>query len=181
MSGIQRRAALLASLMAMFGLLAFVTVRSNRPAAISRALARGLTPSAPHFVLPRLDAERSLDLTALRGSVIVINFWASWCIPCREEAPVLEVLWRRYKERGVVMLGVNVQDLEPEAQRFLRETRTTFPQVRDKDNSVYRMYGLTGVPETFFVDRAGRIVRKFPGAMTDATEWLKALEDTLAR
>ncbi len=181
MSSLRRRAALLGSLAAVLGLLAFVTVRTNRPASISVALARGQTPEAPSFVLPRLDVDGTLDLASLRGKVVVINFWASWCVPCREESRALEATWQRYRDRGILVLGVNVQDLTPEALRFLRETKTTYPTVRDKDNAVYRAYGLTGVPETFFVDRAGRIVRKFPGAVTDPQEWFKVAEDVLAR
>jgi peroxiredoxin len=76
---------------------------------------------------------------------------------------------------------VNVQDLVPEAMGFLKVTKTTYPSVRDKDGTVYRAFGLTGVPETFFVDRAGRIVRKFPGAVNDPQEWAKAVEDALKR
>jgi cytochrome c biogenesis protein CcmG/thiol:disulfide interchange protein DsbE len=181
MSSLRRRAALLGSLAAVLGLLAFVTVRSNQPASISVTLARGQTPEAPSFVLPRLDADGTLDLASLRGKVVVINFWASWCVPCREEARALEATWQRYRDRGVLVRGVNVQDLTPEALRFLRETKTTYPAVRDKDNTVYRAYGLTGVPETFFVDRTGRIVRKFPGAVMDPQEWFKAVEHALAR
>jgi cytochrome c biogenesis protein CcmG/thiol:disulfide interchange protein DsbE len=172
---------LLGSVVAVLGLLAIVTLRANRPASIAVALARGETPEAPPFTLPRLDAEGTLDLASLRGRVVVINFWASWCIPCRDEAPVIEATWERFKNRGVVVLGVDVQDLIPEALRFLRETKTTYPQVRDKDNMVYRAYGLTGVPETFFVDHAGRIVRKFPGAVTNIQEWFRAVENMLAR
>ena len=180
-SSLRQRAVLLGTLAAVLGLLAFLTVRSNRPASISVALARGLTPEAPQFVLPRLDAEGTLDLTSLRGKVVVVNFWASWCIPCREEAQALEATWQRYRDRGVVVVGINVQDLVPEAQRFLKETKTTFPVIRDKDNTVYRAYGLTGVPETFFVDRQGRIVRKFPGAVTDSKQWFRIVEEVLAR
>ncbi|MGH2373681.1 MAG: TlpA family protein disulfide reductase [bacterium] len=176
-----RRAALLGGLAAVLGLLAFVTVRTQRPASITAALARGLSPAAPDFVLPRLDAQGTLDLTSLRGKVVVVNFWASWCIPCRDEAPLLEATWQRYRDRDVVVVGVNVQDLTDEAQRFLRETKTTYLQVRDRDNTVYRAYGLMGVPETFFVDRAGRIVRKFPGAVTDLKEWFKAVEELRTR
>lgn len=167
--------------MVFLGLLVFVTLRTNRPASLTVALARGETPAAPLLVLPRLDAEGNLDLAALRGRVVVLNFWSSWCIPCRDEAPALDATWQRYRERGVMVLGVNVQDLTPAALRFLRETRTTYPTVRDKDNTVYRAYGLTGVPETFFVDRSGRIVRKFPGVVTDPQEWFRAVEAALAR
>lgn len=170
---------LLASVVAVLGLLTVVTLRANRPASISVALARGESPEAPEFILPRLDAEGSLDLASLRGRVVVINFWASWCIPCRDEAPVIEATWQRYRDRGVVVLGVDVQDLVPEALRFMKETGTTYPQVRDKDNTIYRAYGLTGVPETFFIDRDGRIVRKFPGAVLRREEWFKAVEGIL--
>jgi cytochrome c biogenesis protein CcmG/thiol:disulfide interchange protein DsbE len=175
------RAALLGAVIAVLGLLAYATARTNRPASISVALARGLTPEAPRFVLPRLGADATLDLTTLRGRVVVLNFWASWCVPCREEAVALEATWQRYRDRGVVVLGVNVQDLVPEAERFLKETRTTYSVVRDRDNTVYRAYGLTGVPETFFIDRSGRIIRKFPGAVTEPARWFEAVEETLAR
>jgi cytochrome c biogenesis protein CcmG/thiol:disulfide interchange protein DsbE len=181
MSGLGRRAALLGSLVLVLGALAFVTLRANRPASISVALARGLTPPAPGFALPRLDTEGTIDLAALRGQVVVLNFWASWCVPCRDEAPAIEATWRRFKERGVVVVGVNVQDLVPEALRFMRETGPTYPNVRDRDNTVYRAYGLTGVPETFFISRGGAIVRKFPGVVTSSQTWAQAVEDALAR
>ncbi len=176
-----RQALLLGSLVAVLGVLAFVTVRSNRPESISVALARGLTPEAPRFLLPHLDGEGTIDLALLRGRVVVINFWASWCTPCRAEALALEATWQRYRDQGVVVVGINVQDLVPEALRFLRETKTTYPMVRDKDNTVFRAYGLTGLPETFFVDRSGKIVRKFRGGVPDPQVWFKAVEETLAR
>ncbi|MDR7484098.1 MAG: TlpA disulfide reductase family protein [Armatimonadota bacterium] len=181
MSDLRRRAVLLGSLIVVFGLLTYVTTRVNRPASITVALARGLTPEAPAFSLPRLNAEGTLSLDSLRGRVVVINFWASWCVPCRDEAPALEATWQRYRDRGVVVLGVNVQDLIPKARQFLNETGATYPQVRDKDNTVYRAYGLTGVPETFFISRDGRIVRKFPGVVTDPGEWFKAVDEALRR
>lgn len=181
MSGLRRRVALLGSLVVVLGFLAFVTLRANRPASISVALARGQTPPAPGFALPRLDAAGTLDLASLRGRVVVLNFWASWCVPCRDEAPAIETTWQRFKDRGVVVVGVNVQDLVPEALRFMRETRPTYPNVRDRDNSVYRAYGLTGVPETFFISRGGAIVHKFPGVVTTPKTWAEAVEDALAR
>lgn len=178
---LRERAALLGAVIAVLGLLAYVTARTNRPASISVALARGQTPDAPGFVLPRLGAPGSIDLATLRGRVVVINFWASWCVPCLDEAVVLEATWQRYRDREVVVLGVNVQDLVPHAERFLRQTKTTYPAVRDRDNSVYRAYGLTGVPETFFLNRAGRIIRKFPGAVTETSVWFDAVEEALRR
>jgi cytochrome c biogenesis protein CcmG/thiol:disulfide interchange protein DsbE len=180
-STLSQRAALLGTLVAVLGLLAFVTLHSTRPATIASALARGKTPEAPGFVLPRLDAEGAIDLRALRGRVVVVNFWASWCVPCRDEAPALQAAWERYRDRGVVVLGVNVQDLVSEARRFLGDVKTTYPSVRDRDNAVYRAYGLTGVPETFFIDRAGRIVFRFPGVVTEHGLWFKAIDDVLTR
>jgi len=173
--------ALLGSIVVVLGLLALVTVRSNRPASISGALARGLTPAAPGFVLPRLDAKGTIDLASLRGNVVVVNFWASWCPPCRFEAPALEATWQRYRDRGVVVVGLNVQDLVPEAVRFLKETRTTYPVVRDRDNATYRAYGVVALPETFFIDRDGRIVEKFRGGVSDPQKWFEAVERAIAR
>ena len=172
---------LLGSLVAVLGLLFFLTVGSSRPESISVALARGLTPEAPEFLLPRLDGGGTIALDSFRGRVVVINFWASWCAPCRAEAPALEATWQRYRDHGVVVIGVNVQDLVPQALRFLQETKTTYPMVRDRDNTVYRAYGLTGLPETFFVDRSGKIVRKFRGGVSDPEAWFKTVEETLAR
>lgn len=177
----RHRIVLLGSLLAVLGLLFFVSVRSSRPESISVALARGLTPEAPGFLLPRLDGNGTVALDSLRGKVLVINFWASWCTPCRAEAPALEAAWQHYRDQGVVVIGINVQDLVPEALRFVRETKTTYPMIRDKDNTVYRAYGLTGLPETFFVDRSGKIVRKFRGGVPNPQAWFKTIEDTLAR
>ncbi len=177
----RQRLAIMGAVVGLMALLAVVTVRSNRPASITVALARGLNPEAPVFALPRIDEEGTLELAALRGRVVVLNFWSSWCIPCREEAAAIEATWNRYRERGAVVVGINVQDLTGAASRFLRDVGATFPNVRDKDNTVYRAYGLTGVPETFFVDRQGLIVRKFPGAVSSPGVWFEAVEEALRR
>lgn len=176
-----RQVAVLGGLMLFLGFIAFVTLRTNRPAALSVALARGETPAAPEFTLPRLDTEGTVSLASLRGQVVVLNFWASWCIPCRDEAPAIEATWQRYKDRAVVFVGINVQDLTPKALQFIRDTGATYPNVRSKDNAVYRAYGLTGVPETFFINREGRIVKKFPGVVTDPDRWAAAVEEAFGK
>jgi cytochrome c biogenesis protein CcmG/thiol:disulfide interchange protein DsbE len=181
MTAMGRRVALLGSVILFLALIAVITLRANRPSSLTVAIARGETPPAPGFTLPRLDAEGTLSLASLRGKVVVVNFWASWCIPCRDEAPAVESTWQRYRDKDVVFLGINVQDLTPKALDFLKDTGATYPNIRDRDNSVYRAYGLTGVPETFFVSRGGHIVKKFPGVVTDPEVWERAVEEALAR
>ena len=133
-------------------------------------------PAAP-FSLRAFDGE-SLSLEALRGRVVVVNFWASWCVPsCYEEAPALERGWRAYKDRGVTLIGVNIQDKEEPAKKFLAEFGHTFPNAPDPAGRVSVDYGVYGVPETFFIDRAGRIRFKHVGAITD--EVLKRNVDAL--
>jgi cytochrome c biogenesis protein CcmG/thiol:disulfide interchange protein DsbE len=98
----------------------------------------------------------------LRGQPVVLNFWASWCVPCKQEAPLLAAAAR--ERRGeVVFLGIDVQDFKSDARRFLRRFKTNYVSVRDGGGSTYAGYGLTGVPETYYLDARGRIVAHSPG------------------
>lgn len=109
-----------------------------------------------------------MDLAALRGKVVVVNFWASWCHPaCYEEAPVLEQGWRAYRDRGVVVLGIDIQDKDEAGRTFIRNLGLTFPNAPDRAGKVSVDYGVYGVPETFFIDREGRIRVKHVGAVTE--------------
>jgi cytochrome c biogenesis protein CcmG, thiol:disulfide interchange protein DsbE len=122
---------------------------------------------AATFTLTAFDGT-PLTLEALRGKVVVVNFWASWCNPaCYDEAPVLERAWRTYRDRGVVVVGVDMQDTAAAAQEFIRRFELTFPNAPDHGGKVAVEYGVYGVPETFFVDRAGTIRAKHVGAVTE--------------
>jgi cytochrome c biogenesis protein CcmG/thiol:disulfide interchange protein DsbE len=147
---------------------------------IPSALARGEQPPAPAFTLPRLDQEGTLSLADLRGQAVVINFWASWCAPCKEEAPVLEAAWREHRDDGLVVLGVDFNDLRSDALAFMREVGMTYPVVYDRDGELVAKYGATGVPETFFVDRRGRLVgKRIAGAVNARDEFRRDFEEGL--
>lgn len=118
----------------------------------------GIGKVAPDFTLGRLDRAGTLQLSSLRGKVVVVNFWASWCHPCREEAPALEAASKRFGDKAVVV-GVDVRDASGAARSFLRKYELTYPAVHDNRDLTWPKYGLTGLPETFFLDRRGRVVQ----------------------
>lgn len=147
----------------------------------------GLVPSpregfpAPDFTLPTLDGGE-VTLSDLRGQVVVINLWTSWCPPCREEMPAIEQVYGQYREQGLVVLGLNstFQDDEETAAAFVRELGLTFPIVLDRTGAVSRRYQLQALPTTYFVDRQG-VIRSvvLGGPMTPATIESK-IQDLLA-
>jgi cytochrome c biogenesis protein CcmG, thiol:disulfide interchange protein DsbE len=119
------------------------------------------------FALTSYDGA-PMELAALRGKVVVLNFWASWCYPaCYEEAPVLERGWRAYRDRGVVVLGVDIQDKDEAGRKFIRDFNLSFPNAPDPAGKVSVDYGVYGVPETFFIDRQGAIRVKHVSAVTE--------------
>jgi cytochrome c biogenesis protein CcmG, thiol:disulfide interchange protein DsbE len=146
----------LALVLGLFALLVWKLATQDEGAA--GKVERGETPAAPGFRLDRLDRPGKLSLASYRGRPVVLNFWASWCIPCKEEAPLLEAVWRRYRARGLVVLGVDINDLRGDARRFARKNRMSYPLAYDGPGKTTTQYGLTGVPETFFVARSGRLV-----------------------
>jgi cytochrome c biogenesis protein CcmG/thiol:disulfide interchange protein DsbE len=122
---------------------------------------------AAAFTLTAFDGT-PLSLQSLRGKVAVVNFWASWCYPaCYEEAPVLERGWRAYRDRGVVVLGVDIQDKAEAGKKFIEQFSLTFPNALDPSGRVSVDYGVYGVPETFFIDARGNIRAKHVGAVTE--------------
>lgn len=122
---------------------------------------------APAFTLRRLVGTGTVSLASLRGDAVVLNFWASWCKPCKSEARVLERDWARYRGRGVVFIGVDYHDLASDARRFVAAHRLTFPMLADGSGRVTGSYGISQVPETYVLNRQGRIVAHLAGPLTD--------------
>lgn len=142
-----------------------------------RGTPRGVGSPAPPFDLERLDAPGRISSADFRGRPYVLNFWASWCIPCREEAPILSKVAGR-GSGPPVFVGVNILDGREEALEFLEEFKIRYPNVRDA-RGVFRAFGVAGIPETIFVSKDGRIVGRWIGAIEEPT--LRRLLDELPK
>jgi cytochrome c biogenesis protein CcmG/thiol:disulfide interchange protein DsbE len=180
----RRRAGLVATLLLLagfVGLLAYGLASSGRDDSIDSRLGKGRAAAAPHFELPVLErgelgplepklapalGDGRIALPELRGVPIVLNFWASWCPPCRSETPLLERTWRRLSRDGILMLGLNMQDVTDDAREFLGEFNVSYPNVRDQGDQVASDWGVAALPESFFIDARGRVVSHVIGALS---------------
>jgi len=155
-----QRVAQLAALIGVAALLGLLIwkVAFGRTTGAADELAEGKLVHAPAFTLDRLDRDGQLGVGDLKGKAVVVNFWASWCIPCRDEAPVLQKTYERYRDQGLVVLGVDVNDFRQDARRFMKRYGLTYPVVYDGKGSTVGKWGVRGFPETFFVDRSGKLV-----------------------
>jgi cytochrome c biogenesis protein CcmG/thiol:disulfide interchange protein DsbE len=164
---------------ALIALLAFGVAGQGANTSIDSALARGLRPAFPeaHKALPVLGSSgRTETLAGLRGKVVVLNVFASWCDPCKAEAPILERAQRELARSNGTVLGVTYEDTSSASQQFVRREHVNYPVVRDVDDNFVRSLGTQGVPETFVIDRGGRIVAARRFQLTG--DWLS---HTLAR
>lgn len=146
---------------------------------VSAQISDGQRPQAPNFTLPLLKGGRDLSLDSLRGKIVVLNFWGSWCDPCKAEAPVLQELADRYRPDGVTILGVDEHDLTGDGRAFVSRYHLTYPIVHDGSGDVESKWGLTMLPETFVISRKGNVVDHFPYAI-EGPELDRALRPLLA-
>ena len=131
---------------------------------------------APPFTFTTFEGE-TISLDDLRGQGVVLNFWASWCDPCRDEAALLENTWRREQGNGIVFIGLDYLDQEPAAKAYLAEFGITYPNGPDLRSDAARRYGIKGVPETFFIDPEGNITEIVIGPIVSESQMEQYLQE----
>jgi cytochrome c biogenesis protein CcmG/thiol:disulfide interchange protein DsbE len=155
--------------LAIVGLLAYGLVSRTQDTSLDQAVARGELPTAASRELPVLGSSETRSIADLRGKVVVLNFWASWCLPCALEAPVLDATQRRLTRDGTgTVLGATWDDSTPDSLEFVRKHAVDYPNVRDVGQRLAREYGLAGLPETFVIDARGRVAALRRGQIDQA-------------
>ena len=146
------------------------------------------TVSSRDFSLPmvsssvaaaKTQAVETQSLSALKGKVVFLNFWATWCGPCRDEMPSMEVLYNRFKDKGLEILAVNCEEGQEDVIAFMKNYGLTFPALLDEDGRVNGAYGIQAIPTTFLIDRNGRIILRLVGSINWDTEKIHAAIESL--
>jgi cytochrome c biogenesis protein CcmG/thiol:disulfide interchange protein DsbE len=151
------RVAAVAAVLALLGLLVWDVAR-GQGGHVARDVDKGRIVPAPRFSMSRLDGSGKISLASLRGKVVVLNFWASDCIPCKDEQAMLNAAAAHWAGRNVVFVGVDEIDLHGPAKAFMKRYRVAYPSIYDGVGTLAGKFGVTGTPETFFIDRRGRVV-----------------------
>jgi cytochrome c biogenesis protein CcmG/thiol:disulfide interchange protein DsbE len=155
-----RAAIAVLAVLAVVGLLTFGLLSKG-----SSGIAVGeVAPASP---LPRLEGGADGSLADYRGRWVLVNFWASWCVPCREEAPALEAFQQRHGDAGFTVLGIDSRDLSDDGRAFVRRYGLSYPQLRDGDGDTAHDFGTTGVPENYLVDPQGKLRLRVPGPVDE--------------
>jgi len=160
--------AVLGVCLALVALLAYGLASNEPDRAVEDALSQGEREEAPGFELPTLSGEAQRTLADYRGQVVVLNFWASWCEPCRAESPLLQRWHERIEGDRATVLGVAVQDLSSDAQAFIDEYGLSYPMLRDGEGVTRGDFAILALPETFVIDRQGRVAAVRRGEVDDA-------------
>jgi cytochrome c biogenesis protein CcmG, thiol:disulfide interchange protein DsbE len=159
--------AVLCVVVALVALLGYGLASNEPDRGVEQALVAGGREPAPAVELPRLSGNGTGSLADYRGHVVVLNFWASWCDPCRDESPLLQRWHERLDKQGSTVLGVDVQDISHDARAFVDEYGLTYPMLRDGPGDIRDEFGILGLPETFVIDREGRIAAVARGPVDD--------------
>jgi len=157
----------LAGVLALVALLAYGVASKREDTSIDTQLAAGKRPVPEATGFAKLDGGGSVPLSSYKGKVVVLNFWASWCPPCRDEAPLLERWHRKLQRQQASVVGVDVLDVTGDAKAFIREHGLSYPQLRDADGSKLKRFDIVGYPETIVLDRQGRIAATSRGTVDD--------------
>jgi len=138
---------------------------TSKPAGVTN------TNAAPDFIVSIWNgaAGQRIQLAALHGKPVVLNFWASWCEPCQSEAPILSAAAKTYAAQGVVFIGIAYQTPTKDGQEFIKQHGISYPCGPDPEGDIVTNFGITGIPQTLLIDRSGIVVRRFPGQITAAT------------
>jgi cytochrome c biogenesis protein CcmG/thiol:disulfide interchange protein DsbE len=150
---------------ALVGLLVYGVASRGENRTLDDAVSKGQRPAAPDRTLPVLGGDGQRSLASFKGKPVVLNFWASWCDPCRIEAPLLERAQQRLARAGGTVLGVTFRDASPDSQAFVRRFRLTYPSIRDVDGRLAKEYGTRALPETFVIDADGKVAALKRGAV----------------
>jgi len=132
--------------------------------------------AVPDFTMTQFDG-KAYTLSSLRGKVVVVNIWASWCEPCKDEAPQLEAVWKSYKDKGVHFFGADYVDTDRPAVEFLKTFNITYPNGPDLESKIYRLFRARGVPETYVINQRGEIAKTYIGPVKESE--LRSILDNL--
>lgn len=168
-----------AVVLALVALLVYGVTNSGPSRTLDSQVARGLKPAAPRMSLTELRNGAPASLADYKGKVVVLNVWASWCDPCKQESPLLERWHRKITPQGGTVLGIDTLDVKSDALGFIREHNLTYPQLDDRDGSSIKKLGTSQYPESFVIDRQGRITAIARGPVDD--QWMRQHVEPLLR
>ncbi|HYZ27447.1 MAG TPA: TlpA disulfide reductase family protein [Thermoleophilaceae bacterium] len=167
------------AVIALVALLVYGVNSSGPSRTLDGDLARGAKPVAPALDLTSLHTGQKASLAQYRGKVVLLNVWASWCTPCRDESPLLQRWHERMQSRGGTVLGVDTLDIKGDALNFIREYKLTYPQLNDRDGTSIKRLGTAAYPESFLIDKHGRITALQRGPVDDG--WMRTHVEPLLR